>query len=564
MKECRLGRRSKCLRLITSTHRSKRELEDAVSLLRAPRALLEDRMEATLARVRARALRTPAHAANQSAWERVRGLDDLAVAPCSSSDVLPKMTDQVGDWSRWNADGDAVMATAATSGSSGMSRVMPFAQWSVDYYAWSCLPHLAQVTLERAMPAKRVVLALSAPKGYVTYLVMPPVFAAAGYDVLHVPLALILRDPKVALDLIDWLLEPANAIHATITVPTMLPLLIAALEELPGGADALNKMSLSLRLLCVGGSEFTLSLERSLSARLGLRSDAYMNLFASTEGGHMACSWHDFSIFHGSLHSHVLSIMPLQEVEKAESDPDYCPKGMLLTRAPVGLIGELASTYDGVVPWINLRQGDIFEVVEPGAETDVPRLRYVARLSSVQDVGGGRVWPASYRCAMDSLGGKVTDYLAMALKPGEMSPDGESEILVKDKLFFYYEGTACPEEVAASIFEAIPMLETTGPQLGQGTFDMAVCKVRTGALRQCRQRKSQERGDSPGPLKHQVVRGPQYQVPINDVLASTPGWIPAPRWSGIRPTAPQAEQRPEAEKIPQLAALPSWGKDKAG
>jgi hypothetical protein len=253
----------------------------------------------------------------------------------------------------------------------------------------------------------------------------------------------------------------------------------------------------------------------------------------------------------------------MDELETADADPDYVPKGVLLTRAPAGLVGELASTYDATVPWLNLRQGDVFEVVEPARGTDIPRLRYRARISSVQDVGGGRVWPASYQHAMDALGGKVTDYLAMALKPGEEAPDGANGILSRDHLSFYYEGSAQLDEVTDSIFEAIPMLATTGPKLGTGTFDMNIVHVRTGTLRRCRQQKSQDRGGSPGPLKHRVVRGPQYEVPIEDMIAVAPAWRPPVLISGIRPAATAVGLSSEGSSNPHGVPSSASGK-KAG
>ena len=422
---------------------------------------------------------------------------------------------------------------------------MPFSNDSLEHYAFSSLPHLAQVTLQQGIPAKRTGLALTAPQGYVTHLVMPACLAMAGYDVLHVPLAKVLHDEGVAQDLVDWLCEPGNMIHAISTVTAMMPLLLDALAGLSGGQQALELLRQSLRVLYNGGSELTPSMEQALRNRLDYPPGAYKNVFASTEGGVTACSGNDFDLFHGSLHSHVLSLLPLREVERAQSDPEYVPKSQLLTRAPVGLIGELAITFDGAVPWVNLRQGDIFEVVPPTPGSDVPRLRYLARLSSVQDVGGGRVWPASYTRVVESLDGKVTDYMAMALKPGDTCPDARGEVVAKDRLLFYYEGIAELEEVTRAIFENIPILNETGPKLGVGTFDMTVSCVRPGTLRAVRSLRSRERGGAPGPLKHQAVRGLQYQIPDESVLHSAPAWTPAPRWSGIQHAGSTLDQASE-------------------
>lgn len=524
MSEQWIGARKKSLRLLGATARSDGYLRESADLLRAPREAQERMMEDTLSRVRRRALRSPADADTRRAWERIGSLEDLTRAPCTSANTLPTMSPQPPDWSNWVADHHEVIATAATGGSSALSKVMPFAAWSLEHYAWSSVPHLAEATLARGVPAKRTALALTAPRDYVTYLAIPPCFTSVGYDVVHVPLAAVLREADVARDLIDWLLEPGNDVHAISTVTAMLPMFLRALDGQPGGAEAIGRLQRTLRLLYIGGSELTPALEATLATRLGLGAGACVNVFASTESGMVAASRSDFAVFRPSLHTHALTILPLDEIEKADADPGYTPRGALLTRAPVGLIGELASTFDAAAPWINLRQGDVFEVVAPEAGSDVPRLRYQARMSSVHDVGGGRVWPASYQRAVQRLEGRVTDYLAMAMKPGDTTPEASGEVLVKDRLVLYYEGESPFGEVARSILETIPMLNTTGPKLGAGTFDMAVYQLEPGTLARCRQRKSAERGGAPGPLKHHVVRGPQYHVPPENVLSSGPGW----------------------------------------
>jgi hypothetical protein len=564
MNEIWLGKRKHCLRYLSAAQPSARALEQAAALLRASREEQESMMEDTLARVCARARQSPVYAHSWAKFAQIRGLCDLTQVPCTSSNALPKMTDQAPDWSKWMADGDAVLATAATGGSSGISRVMPYTQRSVTHCSRSNLPYLAQFTIDYDLPAKRMALALTAPTGYVSHLMIPDYFLTAGYDVLHVPLASLLGEPEIAQDLIDWLLERGNEIHTISTVTAMLPVFLTALEAQPRGVDALDRLRSSLRYLYTAGSELTPTLHTMISDRLGLAAGAHKNFFASTEACTTASTHEDYSLFQGSLHSHVLSLLPMSEVEKSESDPDYAPKGVLLTRAPVGLVGELACTFDTTVPWINLRQGDVFEVEESATAKGCARLSYKARMSSVQDVGGGRVWPSSYARAMDKLDGKVADYLAMAMKPGDPILNGSGSTYMKDTLMIYYEGAASVDDVADSIFDAIPMLATTGPQLGVGTYDMTIANVRSGALRRCRQQKSQERGGSPGPLKHQVVRGPQYNVPQGEIVAMAPRWTPAPRFSGIRPPPVQANHSVPSQERPDLASLAAEARDKAG
>jgi hypothetical protein len=545
MSETWSGKRRNRLRLMSGRVRTKDERWEAASLLSGSSVELEKRMGATLARVKARALRSPVYASNRIVWERIAGLDDLATAPYTSSNLLPRKTDQAPDWSNWIIDGEQVIATAATSGSTGSSKLMPFTQQSLDEFARANSPQSSRIIRERGLPPRPVALALTAPEGYASHLSVPYGLAANGNDVLHVPLATLVNDSGVALDFIDWVLAPTNELHIICTVAAMLPTLVAALEEHPGGTDAVGKMGRTLRVLYSGGCELTPTVANMLSAQFGLPPSAWVNQFATTEVGVAACSLEDFSAFHCSLHTHVISIIPLDELEKERRDPSYQPRNVLLTRAPVGLVGELACVFDAAIPWINLRQGDMFEVVEPVAGSDVPRLRHLARMSSVHDIAGGRVWPASYERAMASLGGKVTDYLAIALKPGEVAPSDPERLLVKDRLLFYYEGVASLHEIAGAIFDTIPILVAAGPTLGAGSFDMEILNVKAGALQRCRQRKSQERDGSPGPLKHRVVRGLQYEIPVDDIRESGPGWIPSSRESGISRAAIGVDALPE-------------------
>jgi acyl-CoA synthetase (AMP-forming)/AMP-acid ligase II len=526
MNERWMGARTRKLRFVDAGGDEDRErLEDWANLARAPRATLERMMEDTLARARERALRSPMHAPTRAAWQAIGGLEDLTRAPCSSSNLLPSMSAEGPDWSRWVADPREVTDVAATSGSSGASKVMPFADWSVRRnMGEGSAPGLATALLKSRAPRRGVGLALTAPREYITYLAVPSCLTTVGCDVLHVPLAAVLREPDVARDLVDWLLVPGNDVRVLITVTTMVPMLLAALEAQPSGAEAVARLLRSLHVLVLGGTEMTPTVHTQLTARLGDRAAAITNLFASTEGGILGLSSDEHDVFHPSLHTSALTILPLEETEKADGDPGYAPRGVLLTRAPAGLVGELAITCDGVVPWINLRQGDVFEVVEPAPGFGAPGLRYRARMSAVQDVGGGRVWPASYERAVQRLEGRVTDYLAMALKPGDRADGVADEALIKDRLAFAYEGVATADDVVRAVLEAVPMLRTTGPELGAGTFDMIVLQLRPGTLAGLRRARSAERGGAPGPLKHTVVRGPQYHLSREAILASRFGW----------------------------------------
>jgi hypothetical protein len=472
-------------------------------------------MDRTFAKVHARALSSPVYRDRRDAVERLDTLDALTASGIhTTSSLLPPATDEPVSWGRY-VDDEPIVAASLTSGTSGVSRLMPYSQRAIDASAAQAGPFLAQMALDYGQSERPTILALSAPEGYVTWHVMPAFARGLGYDVVHAPFATIMRVPGAAEDLVEHLLGPTASIDAILGVGPMIPHFLKRLEACPSGEAAVERLARGLCFVISGGTQVTPALAATLRARLGLRGHGLMEVFASTEGDIILGSVFETGLFHPCLHTHALSLIPLRDLERAASNPGFTPRAGLLTRAPVGTIGELVLTVDQSIPLLNFRTGDLFEVASStGGFYTVPSLLFRADHADLHDIGAAKVWPQDYHEAVRSLGVRMADYLAMSLKAHEVSASD----VPKDRLVFLYEGTASPAEVESALLRSLPILHDVARDLGLA--DILVIHLRDGSLSKYRLRKSAERRGAPGPLKHRVLKGPEYTAEPADILES--------------------------------------------
>jgi hypothetical protein len=510
-----VGTRAGVIRYLPAERKSRSFYEEQVALLRRLKEDYERSMERTFAAVRARSLRSPPYGDRRGALQGLATLEALTASGLyTSSSLLPLAADEPVAWDRYVVD-EPIVVASLTSGTSGLNKIMPYSQRAIDASAAQTGPFLAQMALDHGQSDHPRILALSAPEDYVTWQVMPALARGLGYDVVHAPFSTIMNVPGAAEDLVEYLLGEAGSIDAIITVGPMLPHLLKRLEGCPGGEAAVARLAHDLRFVISGGTQVTPALAATLRARLGLRGHGIMEVFASTEGGIILGSVFETGIFHPCLHTHAVSLIPLGELERAAEEPGFTPRAHLVTRAPVGTVGELVFSLDQSIPLLNFRTGDLFEVASAtGDYFTVPSLQLRADHAVLHDIGAAKVWPQEYHEAVRSLGDRVTDYIAMSLKAHEVST---SEV-AKDRLVFLHEGTASPAEVESALLRYLPILHDVARDLGLA--DVLVVHLRGGSLAKYRLRKSAARRGAPGPLKHRILKGPEYTAEAADVLES--------------------------------------------
>jgi phenylacetate-coenzyme A ligase PaaK-like adenylate-forming protein len=510
------GKRRGKIRLLSSRPKSMRVYEESRALLCRPPAAYEAMMQQTLNQALERAQRIPFYKDHIETLQEIRSIEDLQSGFYTSS---KKFTGKDPDAIGWDAliSDESPVFLASTSGTSGSSKFIPYSQRSFDHNVLSSAPYIAYMTMRHKTEHQPTVLALSAPDRFITWHIMPKLFLGIGYNVVHVTLSDFLQDPDLVLDLIDHLLARDVSIDAIVCLGSMLPHFLGRLSEFPNGNYTVEKLRQQVNYVVSGGTEMASELEAMIKNELDLEDQGISNFFASTEAGVMAGSIHDFTDLYPSLHFQTPVLIPIEELEKETSNPGYTPKGVLATRAPVGTVGELAVTVNQMIPWINLRSGDVFEVTGlSGDYFTVPRLRSRSDLSSLHDLGGAKVKPHEYKEIVQSLGGGVTDYLAMSLKANEVDRSREGLIMPKDRLVFFYEGEATLNQVEQSLFNLQKMISVVAKELR--LLDVLIIHVNAGTLAGYRLQKSLARNGAPGPLKHKAVKGPQYEAQERDII----------------------------------------------
>lgn len=506
------GKRSGQIRLHSAPPKSRQFYQESLALLRRHTAAYEEMTQQTLEQVLARAKAAPYYREHRQALDEIRSLEDLQCGFYTSSKKIAGLDADTVGWDALITD-ECALFLAGTSGTSGSSKYIPYSQRSFDHNIVSSAPYIAHMTLRHSTAHQPTVLALSAPDRFITWHIMPKLFAGMGYNVVHVTLSDYLQDDGLAQDLVDYLLTRDVCIDAIVCFGSMLPHFLTRLTGFAGGAAAVARLAEQVNYVVSGGTEMSAELEATLRDTLQLTEHSISNFFASTEAGVMAGSTHACSDLYPSLQFQTPVLIPLAELERESAEPGYRPKGVLLTRAPIGTVGELAVTVNQMIPWINFRTGDLFEVTGLcGDYLTVPRLRTRADLSNQHDLGGAKVKPHEYKEIMESIA--VTDYLAMSLKANEVARSTEAN--AKDRLVFFYEGGATVDEIADSLLAKQQNISVAVKEVR--TLDMLIVHVREGALARYRVQRSIACQGAPGPLKHKVVKGAQYAASDSDII----------------------------------------------
>lgn len=271
------------------------------------------------------------------------------------NNILPT---EVHDWTELLGHSDVVFS-AKTSGSSGIPKIMPFTQAAIDHATLGFAPFIAEYVLELREQGidKIVMLALTASEDFVTYHAIPQISVNTGITVVHAPLSTILRNPKAAQELADYIMQ--NDIHILGTVAPMVFPLIESLKNSRNGQAALGKLISTTKIGMYGGTEIYPKLENTLREMFGY----VINLFASTEFlipaascGESPCQ----TMFFNPNYC-IPGIIPLEELQ---NDEENHPGMTLLNYAMPGSIGELVITSPLGFPWINARTGDYVQVVK--------------------------------------------------------------------------------------------------------------------------------------------------------------------------------------------------------
>lgn len=168
----------------------------------------------------------------------------------------------------------------------------------------------------------------------------------------------------------------------------------------------------------------------------------------------------------------------------------------------------------------DLPQGGDFGIVLPAAGAEASLLR-IERSASI--ASGDR---EAFIRAMQSLGDKVTDYLAVLQSSEQPTASLQSKTSARNKLTVYCEGWATIDEVALLFVEALPRLAAT-------CHPLVISTLREGTLRRCRQSNPRSQGDpqsqfagSAEAFDEHWVQGQKYRVPLEAVIQSRLGWYP--------------------------------------
>ncbi|MFX0097882.1 MAG: phenylacetate--CoA ligase family protein, partial [Candidatus Hodarchaeota archaeon] len=111
--------------------------------------------------------------------------------------------------------------------------------------------------------------------------------------------------------------------------------------------------------------------------------------FTEGYGGAFECQEHD-GLHFPSLHV-ILEIIPQNELEKENRDPEYIPESVLLSEAREGLIGELVATdFKEALPLVRYRVRDLVKVVSVdgcACGRFYPRMDVLGRTDDVINLG---------------------------------------------------------------------------------------------------------------------------------------------------------------------------------
>lgn len=464
-----------------------------VGLLQQTHEQYNKMMQATLDKTRKLAMNLPAFNDFKEQISEIRTLEDLTESRfyIDSGEILPLELNET-TWKDMLGDKE-VVASAMTSGSSGNPKIMPYTLRGIEEYSLGAAPFLSQPFSKQ--DGKPLVLALTANNQFVTYSAIPKCIQYNGMDVLHAPLSAVLRNPETAQELSDILNKEETKISGIVTVAPMIFALFDTLEQTQNGPRAVERLVENCTFGGYGGVEIHPKIEAFLHDKFG----KVINLLASTEylvvcgsDGQSAAQKMNMA-----LHYCIPSIIPLDELEK-ESE-DYVPKSQLLTEVDIGSTGELVLTLPLDMPWINLRTGDFVTRVENEGIFTSPAIEFYSKASKILNISGAKIYPAELEAAMNCLP-KIKDYIMMEIRGSEVSSN-------VDSLEIYVEGDESFENVANSIKDKVVELEFI---IQHNMANVNIYRVEDGTLQKQRIAKSMQLNHAPGPLKHTIVKGKQY------------------------------------------------------
>ncbi|NHJ47439.1 MAG: phenylacetate--CoA ligase family protein [Asgard group archaeon] len=111
--------------------------------------------------------------------------------------------------------------------------------------------------------------------------------------------------------------------------------------------------------------------------------------FTEGFGGGFECEIHNG--LHFPCLNSILEIIPEDELEKEEKDPNYIPEAILLSEVEKGMRGEIVATdFKEAIPLIRYRMRDRVEVISPEeceCDRSTPRLKIIGRTDAMITIG---------------------------------------------------------------------------------------------------------------------------------------------------------------------------------